>query len=79
MKQTDMNEPWLDEIRQTMTDYKEELPADGWERLSAAKPARWVVPIWLSRVVLPAARVEIHSLCTGVLTGHQLIVHTCAG
>ncbi len=44
-----MNEPWLDEIRQTMTDYKEELPADGWERLSAAKPARWVVPIWLSR------------------------------
>ncbi len=36
MKQNKMEEQWLDEIRQTLADHEEELPADGWERLSAA-------------------------------------------
>lgn len=61
MKQNENNEQWLDEIRQTMTDYQEELPADGWEKLAAAmeeaaeevvpeeKPQPKIVPMWMRR------------------------------
>lgn len=61
MKQNENNEQWLDEIRQTMTDYQEELPADGWEKLVAAmeeaaeevqpeeKPLSKIVPMWVRR------------------------------
>ncbi len=62
MKQNENNEQWLDEIRQTMTDYQEELPADGWEKLAAAmekvaeeivleeKSQTKIVPMWMRRV-----------------------------
>ena len=61
MKQDKIEEQWLDEIRQTLADHKEELPADGWERLAAAmtsaeeaEPAApmlrsHIAPMWLWR------------------------------
>ncbi len=61
MKHDKMDEQWLDEIRQTLADHEEELPADGWERLAAdissaeeaapavPSPRPRIVPIWLHR------------------------------
>lgn len=39
MKQNKLDVQWLDEIRQTMADHEEELPADGWEKIAAAMGA----------------------------------------
>ena len=61
MKQDKIEEQWLDEIRQTLADHKEELPADGWERLAAAMTSAeeaesaapmlrsHIAPMWLWR------------------------------
>lgn len=84
MKQNILDEPWLDEIRQTLADHEEELPADGWEKVAAAmasaeegrQPATKakrtrtlrVVPLWLGRA---AAAVM---LCGIVAGGMQYFV-----
>lgn len=44
MKQNKIEEQWLDEIRQTLANHEEELPADGWEKLSAAMSSAEEVP-----------------------------------
>lgn len=61
MKKNKMEEQWLDEIRQTLADHEEELPADGWEKLTAAMSSAeealpavtpsqpHIVPTWLKR------------------------------
>ena len=78
MKQNRLDEPWLEEIRQSLTDYEEELPADGWEKVAAAmawaeegrQPATKakrtrtlrVVPLWLGRA---AAAVMLCGIVAG--------------
>ncbi len=70
-KQDKMDEQWLDEIRQTLADHEEELPADGWEKLAAAlssaekavpaAPASRprLVPVWLLRAAAVLLMVAI--------------------
>lgn len=67
MKQNKLDEQWLDEIRQTMADHEEELPADGWEKIAAAMAAAEevqqevapvqpqqprIIPLWLRRAAV---------------------------
>lgn len=66
MKQNKMEEQWLDEIRQTLADHEEELPADGWEKLTAAMSSAeevqsvvapsqpHIAPKWLRRAAVVA-------------------------
>lgn len=66
MKQNKMEEQWLEEIRQTLANHEEELPADGWEKLAAAMSSAEEVPpvvsdqhpklmpVWLRRAAVVA-------------------------
>lgn len=40
MKQNKNNNSWLDEIRDEMLDFKADIPANGWERVSSALPEK---------------------------------------
>ena len=84
MKQNKLDEQWLDEIRQTMADHEEELPADGWEKIAADMAAAeevqreveaehpHIVPLWLRRAAVAA-------LITGIGAGGMYYFSEASG
>lgn len=60
MKQIKPDEQWLDEIRQSLADHKEELPAGGWEKIAATMAsAEQVRPeVMTERPMQPAAEAK---------------------